>query len=72
MKTIYMFLLALIVGMTLACSSPQDRAYQAQEKVHKERLKLVEKYQKCMKEAGEDQQKKEACDQYLKASEALK
>ncbi|KPK26997.1 MAG: hypothetical protein AMK69_11190 [Nitrospira bacterium SG8_3] len=72
MKSIYIFLLALIVGMTLACSSPQDRAYQAQEKVHKERLKLVEKYQKCMKEAGEDQQKKEACDQYLKASEALK
>jgi hypothetical protein len=72
MKTIYMFLLALIVGMTLACSSPQDRAYQAQEKVHKERLKLVEKYQKCMKEAGADEQKKASCDQYLKASEALK
>jgi len=72
MKSIYIFLLALIVGMTLACSSPQDRAYQAQEKVHKERLELVEKYQKCMKKAGDDEEKKKACDQYLKAAEALK
>jgi len=72
MKSIYMFVLAIIVGMTLACASSQDKAYEAQEKVHKERLKLVEKYQKCMKEAGEDQQKKEACDQYLKAADALK
>jgi hypothetical protein len=72
MKSIYMFLLALIVGMTLACSSAQDKAYKAQEKVSKERLKLVDQYQKCIKEAGEDQQKKDACEQYLKASEALK
>ena len=72
MKSIYVFLLALIVGTTLACSSPQDKAYKAQEKVHKERLKLVEQYKKCLKEAGEDKQKIEACDQYLKAAEALK
>ena len=72
MKSIYIFLLALIVGMTLACASPQDKAYKAQEKVHKERLELVEKYQKCMKDAGEDEQKKAACDQYLKAADALK
>ena len=72
MKSIYTFVLAIIVGMTLACSSPQDRAYQAQEKVHKERLKLVEEYKKCLKKAGEDKQKVEACDQYLKAAEALK
>jgi len=72
MKSIYMFLLVFFVGMTLACSSPQDKAYKAQEKVHKERLKLVEQYQKCMKDAGEDQEKQEACDQYLKAAEALK
>jgi hypothetical protein len=72
MKSVYIILLALIVGMTLACSSPQDKAYKAQEKVHKERLELVEKYQKCMKDAGEDEQKKAACDQYLKAADALK
>jgi hypothetical protein len=32
----------------------------------------VEKYQKCMKNAGDDEEKKKACDQYLKAAEALK
>jgi hypothetical protein len=72
MKSIYIFLLASIVGLALACSSPQDKAYKAQEKVHKERLELVEKYQKCMKNAGDDEEKKKACDQYLKAAEALK
>ena len=71
MKSIYIFLLALIVGTGLACSSPQDKAYKAQEKVHKERLKLVDQYKKCLQKAGEDQQKIEACDQYLRAAEAL-
>ena len=72
MKSISIFLLALIIGLTLGCASPQDKAYKAQEKVHKERLELVEKYQKCMKEAGGDKVKEETCDQYLKAAEALK
>ncbi|MFC1823138.1 hypothetical protein ACFL9T_10555 [Thermodesulfobacteriota bacterium] len=72
MKSFYIFLLASIVGLTLGCASPQDKAYKAQEKVHEERLKLVEKYQKCMKDAGDDQAKAQVCDQYLKAAEALK
>ena len=72
MKSIYLFLLAFAVGITLACSTPQDKAYKAQEKVHKERLKLVDEYQKCLKKAGEDKEKIEACDQYLRAAEALK
>lgn len=54
------------------CASSQDKAYEAQEGVHNERLKLIEDYQKCMKEAGEDSVKIEMCDQYLKAAEALK
>jgi len=60
-----------LVGL-LACASPQDRAYEAQEKVHKERLRLVDEYKTCMANAGQDKQKMEACDQYLKAAEALK
>ena len=55
-----------------ACSSNQDKAYKAQEKVHKERLELVEKYQKCIKKAEEEKTDAAACEQYLKASEALK
>jgi len=71
--------IAVLAGLLTACSSPQDRAakaqqgaYQAQEKVANERLELVAKYQTCVKEAGADHQKVEACDSYLRAAEALK
>ena len=68
-------LIALLAG----CSSPQDKAaqaqqgsYEAQEKVAKQRLELVNKYQECVKQAGDNQQKAATCDSYLKAAEALK
>ena len=72
MKSVLVFTIALALGLFTACSSSQDRAYKAQEKVHKERLELVDKYNKCMNKAGADEAKKEACEQYLKAAEALK
>ena len=72
MKSITVVVLALFFGLTLACSTPQDKAYNAQRKVHRERLKLVDEYKKCLKKAGDDKQKVEACDQYLRAAEALK
>jgi hypothetical protein len=72
MKSTYMLVLAFFAVLTLACSTPQDRAYKAQENVHKERLKLVDEYKKCVETAGTDKQKVEACDQYLKAANALK
>ena len=72
MKPVIVLLLALLLGMFTACSSPQDRAAKAQEDVSKQRLELVDKYDKCMKRAGDDAQKKEDCEQYLKAAEALK
>jgi hypothetical protein len=72
MKSILVITFALTLGLFTACSSSQDKAYKAQEKVSKERLELVDKYQKCMEKAGEDAAKKESCEQYLKAAEALK
>jgi hypothetical protein len=72
MKSITVVVLTLVFGFALACSSPQDKAYKAQERVHKERLKLVDDYKKCLKKAGDDKQKIEACDQYLRAAESLK
>ena len=72
MKSTCIFVLAFAVSLTLACSSPQDKAYKSQERIHKERLKLVDEYKKCLEKAGEDNTKIEACDQYLKAAEALK
>jgi uncharacterized lipoprotein YajG len=70
---------AALVALLAGCSTPQDKAakaqessYEAQEKVAKQRLELVDKYQQCVKEAGDNQQKAAACDSYLKAAEALK
>ena len=67
-----LLLFPVVALVLMSCSSPQDRAYEAQENVHNERLALVEKYQNCLKEAGDDNMKVESCDQYLKAAEALK
>jgi len=79
MKTIKMIAVAGAIGLLTACSTPQDRAakaqegaYEAQQKVAQERLKLVDKYQACVKSAGADQQKAAACDSYLKSADALK
>jgi hypothetical protein len=55
-----------------ACSSSQDKAYKAQEKVSNERIELVNKYQECVKKATEEGTDKEVCETYLKAADALK
>ena len=65
-------ILSFLALLIMACASPQDKAYKAQEAVHKERLNLVDEYRKCLEKAGTDKVKVEACDQYLKAAEALK
>jgi hypothetical protein len=69
----------LILGLAAGCSSPQERAAKAEERSHeahegiaKKRLELVDQYQKCVKDSGEDKQKVEACDSYLRSAEALK
>ncbi len=72
MKKVQVILLVMFSLTVLGCTSSQDKAYQAQEEVHKERLALIEKYQKCLDAAGGDDAKVETCDQYLKAAEALK
>jgi hypothetical protein len=50
----------------------QERAYEAQERVADERLKLVDQYQDCMKDAGGNHTKAAACESYLNAADALK
>lgn len=68
-----------LVGVVSACGSSerqadraQERAYEAQERIAEERLKLVDKYQDCVKDAGSDQAKVTACESYLKAADSLK
>lgn len=69
----------VLMGFAGACSSPhkdaaraQEKSHQAQEDVAKQRLKLVDQYQSCVKKASGDAEKIEACDSYLRAAEALK
>ena len=71
--------IGLMIGLLTACSTPQERAadaqagaYSAQEDVAKRRLQLVDQYQSCVKDAAGNQQKAAACDSMLKAAEALK
>ncbi|ADJ27791.1 hypothetical protein [Nitrosococcus watsonii] len=58
--------------LTTGCASSEDKAYKAQEAVYERRLELLDKYQQCLKEAGDDQAKRLVCEDYLKAVEALK
>jgi len=69
-----------MVSLTLAAlvagcgggTAAQKRAYRAQEEVAKERLRLVEKYQDCMKDARGDVFAERACQTYRDSAEALK
>lgn len=73
--SLYLLGLLLLALTTAGCGGGAERAqkgaYKAQQNVAEERLKLVDKYQQCVKDAGDDTQKVEACDTYLKAAEAL-
>ena len=79
MKKIFVLIVGCVLIFTLSCSSAERRAQRsqrsvnkAQESVHKERLRLIDEYKKCLEKAGEDLEKTEACDSYLKAAEALR
>jgi hypothetical protein len=72
MKLVKIFLVVFAAGMLLACSSAEKKAYKSQAAVNEQRIELTEKYEKCMKKAGDDQEKQTQCEQYLKAAEALK
>ena len=50
----------------------EKKANKSQAEVNEQKLELSEKYQKCMKKAGDDEAKQAQCEQYLKASEPLK
>jgi hypothetical protein len=69
--------LVLLVALA-GCSTPEERAADAQKEaseaeadIARQRLKLIDQYQDCVKEAAGDTQKATACESYLKAAEAL-
>ena len=81
MKFLQVIVPVAFLGLLAACSSSnphdraaeaQERSYEAQEEVARQRLELVDKYRDCVIDAGSDAPKVEACDTYLRAAEALK
>jgi outer membrane biogenesis lipoprotein LolB len=79
MKLQKILILVTVVLIMIGCGMSERRANRAtaksadyQTKVSKERLKLIDDYKKCVEKAGEDKEKIEGCDSYLKAAEALK
>lgn len=70
---------SVFAALLAACGSPardaeraQAQAYEAQERVAEERLRLVEQYQDCVDDADGDAAKTSACETYLKAADALR
>jgi len=72
MKLMRIFLVVIVAGMMSACQSAERRHTRSQTELNKEKIKISEEYQKCLKNAEGDKDKEAACEQYLKAGEALK
>jgi len=72
MKLLRIFLVVIVAGMISACSSAERKESRSQTELNKEKVKLSQEYQKCMKKAEEDKDKEAECEKYLKAAEALK
>ena len=72
MKLMRIFLVVIVAGMMLACGSAERKANKSQAELNKEKVKLSEEYQKCLKNAEGDKDKEAECEKYLKAAEALK
>lgn len=72
MKLMRNFLVVIFVGMMIACGTAERKANKSQAELNKEKVRLSEEYQKCMKKADGDKDKEAGCEKYLKAAEALK
>jgi len=61
----------VIAALVAGCGSGQRKVNKSEAAVNQERLSLIEDYKKCVKKAGKDEAKKEACESHRKAAEAL-
>ena len=56
-----------ITVLIAGCGSAQRKVNKSEAEVNKERLSLIEDYKKCIKKAGKDYVKAEACETHRKA-----
>ena len=71
MKFMRILLVVIVAGMMSACSSAERKESRSQTELNKEKVKLSEEYQKCMKKAEGDKDKEAECEKHLKAAEPL-
>ena len=72
MKVMRCICVFAVILMITGCGSAERKANKSIANVNDERLSLIADNEKCIKKAGEDEAKSEACDSYLKAADALR
>ena len=72
MKVKHCVCIFAIVALVAGCGNAERKANKSTAAINNERLSLIEDYNKCIKKAGKDEAKADACDHYRKAAEALK
>jgi hypothetical protein len=70
-KLIYIIVILAMSGLA-GCVSDAERATAADADFKEERLKILQKYEKCVDEAKQDEAKLKTCEHYLKAIDAMK
>jgi hypothetical protein len=68
-QCVCIFAITLLIA---GCGNSERRANKSTAAVNNERISIIKKYEKCIKNAGDDEVKSEACDTYLKSAEALR
>jgi len=72
MKAIQCVCVLAVALLIAGCGNAERRANKSTADVNNERMSLIKDYEKCIKKAGKDEVKSEACDTYLKSAEALR
>jgi hypothetical protein len=70
-KLIYIIIILAMSGLT-GCASDADRAAAADADFKEQRLNILQKYEKCVDQAKQDEAKLKACEHYLKAIDSMK
>jgi len=61
----------MIAFLVVGCGGAERRANKSTAKLNQERLALIDKYQKCVKQAGDNEEESAKCETYRKSAEAL-
>ena len=88
MKHSHIFTAVAVIGLLAGCSSPQDKAADADTQMKQKRMQMADQYQQCTTKANayeaavkagkgsevaaEDQVQMSTCDEIMKTLEALK